>query len=286
MDWNLQKIIEEVRYWVFDLDGTLITDKHNLHEFNLEIPELSRKYNIDFTIITGRPVYMMRHEISQLRPTLPVVGSNGSILVKDQKVVWAKNLDDQLVKNFVSDLRQLKMNFYAYSPSAIYVEPYHFFQVDRWRKSLLKIPPEFRWKIKGYAEFEQIWDERITKFLVCTSESNKLRELIAKKYSKQLFFAPTKPNSIDVGDVNVNKGTGLTQIMKMLGNATPNQFLVFGDGGNDLPIFKIAKYSVAVDNAPDFVKKQATFVAPADNNNGGVVRFIKNLWTYHTIEKK
>ena len=49
---------------------------------------------------------------------------------------------------------------------------------------------------------------------------------------------------------------------------TGDDLIAFGDGGNDIPMLDFAKYSYAMANGMDKVKKHAKFIAPANTENG------------------
>ena len=54
----------------------------------------------------------------------------------------------------------------------------------------------------------------------------------------------------------MNKGTTINRIQNLL-QITPSETIAFGDGYNDLDLFKAAKYKVAMDNAyPELKKRQ------------------------------
>ena len=44
--------------------------------------------------------------------------------------------------------------------------------------------------------------------------------------------------------------------------------MVFGDYYNDLPMFKVAEYSYAMENAPKDVKENAKFIAESNDRDG------------------
>ena len=63
-------------------------------------------------------------------------------------------------------------------------------------------------------------------------------------------------------------------------NIPPSEALFIGDGENDLPAFKVAGVSVAVNNAPATVKKHADLVTN-ESYGKGFVEMAKML-----LEKK
>ncbi|MGB1252935.1 MAG: HAD family hydrolase [Candidatus Promineifilaceae bacterium] len=64
-----------------------------------------------------------------------------------------------------------------------------------------------------------------------------------------------------------DKGTALRLVLERLGISAENA-LAIGDNFNDVPMFKVAGTSVAMGNAVDAVKQQATHVAPPFSEDG------------------
>lgn len=64
-----------------------------------------------------------------------------------------------------------------------------------------------------------------------------------------------------------NKGTAITLVMERLG-LTREQVVTIGDNFNDLPMFACSGISVAMANAPEAVKQQATLIAPSNDDEG------------------
>lgn len=272
------EIRKNVKYLLFDLDGSLVNDKRAMDEKNFQLPTLLKQLNLEYSIITGRPEYMMLKEINILKPTLPVVSVNGAIIIDtNNKILYERSFDQDVANQLLADLLNYNLDFYLYTPTQIYVNPLHFEHVDKWRSVINQIQPEFQWKISDFKIFQKNRNEPILKFLVCTNNYEIVENLIKSKYSNDLAIARSTPNTIDVNSIDVNKGLGLLKLAETLG-ADLNQFMVFGDGGNDIPMFRLAKYSVAMKNAADFVKEAALMVTDLDNNHGGIYEFIKKIW--------
>jgi hydroxymethylpyrimidine pyrophosphatase-like HAD family hydrolase len=64
-----------------------------------------------------------------------------------------------------------------------------------------------------------------------------------------------------------NKGTAVELVMKQLGLAR-EQAVTIGDNFNDLPMFACSAVSVAMMNAPESVKQQASLIAPSNDDEG------------------
>lgn len=273
------EIRKNVKYLLFDLDGSLINDERVMDQKHSQLPKLLKQLNLEYSIITGRPQYMMLKEINILKPTLPVVSVNGAIIIDtNNKILYERSFDQDVANQLLKDLLNYNLDFYLYTPTQIYVNPLHFEHVDKWRSVISQIESKFQWKISDFKIFEKHRNEPILKFLVCTDNYEIVENLVKSKYANDLAIARSTPNTIDVNSIDVNKGLGLLKLAEKLG-ADLNQFMVFGDGGNDVPMFKLVKYSVAMKNAADFVKDAALMVTDLDNNHGGIYEFIKKIWT-------
>ena len=72
---------------------------------------------------------------------------------------------------------------------------------------------------------------------------------------------------MDVMEKGVNKGTALAEVQKLLG-ISKSETAAFGDNQNDLEMIGQAGVSFAVANARDEVKAAASFLVPANNEDG------------------
>ncbi len=275
---DIKKIKEEVKYLLFDLDGTLVNNDRELAEENRKIAPHLRKHGLRHSIITGRPYYMMLQEIDQMQPTLPIVASNGAAVLdgSDPKnPLFSDDMDQALANELIAFFLDSGLNFYVYTPDQIYVGPTDFAHLRNWNDVVRRMPEKYRWEILPVKRYDR--SEPVAKFLVWSETQDKDHDAIVARFGDRISIAKSTRYSIDIGGANTNKGSGFSRLAQMLG-ASPNEFMVFGDGGNDLPMFALAKHSVALANAPDFVKAKAAFVTEHDNHSGGVYRFIKKIW--------
>lgn len=70
-----------------------------------------------------------------------------------------------------------------------------------------------------------------------------------------------------INSSGINKGTGFSKIMAKL-SLTHDDIIAIGDSATDIPLFKIAKTSVALGNASEQVKSAATMVVSANAGDG------------------
>lgn len=84
------------------------------------------------------------------------------------------------------------------------------------------------------------------------------------------------PFILELHDPHINKGTSLTHICNDLG-IEPKNAITFGDGENDVSMFRVAQWSVAMGNAMQAAKDAATYIGQT-NDEGGVGVFLDRVF--------
>ena len=70
-----------------------------------------------------------------------------------------------------------------------------------------------------------------------------------------------------INSSGIDKGTGFTEVMKRF-SISKDDVIAIGDSATDIPLFKVAKTSVALGNAFDDVKSEATMTVSAHAGDG------------------
>ena len=79
----------------------------------------------------------------------------------------------------------------------------------------------------------------------------------------------TGENYIDIQRSEINKGYAISMLMHQL-NITADKVAAIGDQQNDISMFSAAGIGIAMGNAPEVVKRQASYVT-ASNDDEGIV---------------
>jgi hydroxymethylpyrimidine pyrophosphatase-like HAD family hydrolase len=69
------------------------------------------------------------------------------------------------------------------------------------------------------------------------SKVSKLRKIAESTFGKRFEISQSSSRSVEFNALNVNKANGLKVVAKLLG-LSGKDFAVFGDGGNDIEMFK------------------------------------------------
>jgi phosphoglycolate phosphatase len=73
----------------------------------------------------------------------------------------------------------------------------------------------------------------------------------------------------------IDKGTGFQNIMNRL-SISKEDVIAIGDSATDIPLFKVAKTSIALGNSSEYVKSQATMIM-SGNSGDGVIEALDKL---------
>ncbi|KKB26643.1 Hydrolase (HAD superfamily) [Mycoplasmopsis meleagridis] len=114
-----------------------------------------------------------------------------------------------------------------------------------------------------------------------TTDVEELRSYLKRKYGDLGEFSYWSKGKgltpvFDITNVSTSKGRALSLLSRYYGIDLENT-IAFGDGFNDVPMFKVAKISVAVGNASAEVKKYASVKLKLENDEGAVGDFINKL---------
>ena len=82
-----------------------------------------------------------------------------------------------------------------------------------------------------------------------------------------LNVAGKRTTCLEITNSGVNKGSALLELLRLL-KIDQKDVIVFGNGDNDIPMFRIAGLSIAMGNSPDEVKAQANIIAPTNDEEG------------------
>lgn len=269
---------------VIDLDGTLLNDKKQVSKRNAEvINDIYRKKGTLFVIATGRNI----NDITQVTETIGeainqyVIASNGAIIkdnVKDEYVL-KKYLTKTEVIETIDAYRQKNLRGLVHTYEGQLTE----------ENAKVEIGTKVR-LVKDLKTFCLENDISTTSMLTLHGEEKNLREM---KEKIEVEFSEL--DTTDICDIAVHKGQDIYQskyidIMKK--NSTKanaikilsdylhidkEEIMVMGDGANDVNMFEMAGYKVAMGNANEDLKNKANYITD-NNNQDGVAKALEKIF--------
>ena len=133
---------------------------------------------------------------------------------------------------------------------------------------------------KGYSHIEYIEDFKgvpcpVNKICLAHTPEYLLKpyEYLLDKLGHKYNFNRTSHSWIEVMPKDISKGNAIRKLAEEF-NIKLDEILVFGDGENDLSMFDVVKYSVAMGNAMETVKQAAYYITDT-NNNDGIAKIIE-----------
>jgi Cof subfamily protein (haloacid dehalogenase superfamily) len=256
---------------VSDVDGTMVTkDKRLTDKVKASVQKL-HDAGIAFTITSSRPPVGMRFLIAPLGITLPVGPFNGSSMVDGQLNAIEQHLiPEAAAKCSVEVLEQHGVDIWVFTN-------------DEWvikRDDGKYVPHE-----KDTIQHDPVIVDDFAPYLakackiVGASGDFPLLERCEAAMQQALGDRAVAVRSqnyyLDITPPGQNKGTFVTAMSKRLGIPL-DAIATVGDMQNDLPMFKVSGMSVAMGNATNDVKKQATDVTGSNEEDGfaGAVELI------------
>jgi Cof subfamily protein (haloacid dehalogenase superfamily) len=256
---------------VSDVDGTLLTTDKTLTEGAKAAARRLHDAGIGFTIVSSRPTIGMGFLIEPLAITLPIGAFNGSSIVD-------------------AALEPIEQHLIPASVAQRSLDVLNEFGVDIWlftnEKWLTRNPdgeyvPLEKRAIKHdptiVADFAP-YLANACKIVGASSDAALLKRCEAatrEAVGQQATAVRSQTYYLDVTPPGRDKGTFVEAIAKRLKIAT-EAVATIGDMQNDLAMFKRSGLSIAMGNATDDVKKQAT-LATTSNEDEGFARAVEMI---------
>ncbi len=254
----------DIRLLLADVDGTLVTNEKLLTEAAKAAVQDLRHAGIAFTVTSSRPPRGLRMLIEPLALQGAFAGLNGGIYVNpDLSVIECHPLDPATAKEAVNSILDQGLDVWVYTEDDWFVRQVDAPHVVR-EAWILKFDP------KAVASFT---DAHLAGAVKIAGVSDDL-ELVAacekaarKAFGEKASIVRSQPYFLDVTGLQANKGAVVATLSKRL-NIPPGQIATIGDMPNDVLMFQKSGFSIAMGNASDEVKAQASAVTGSNENEG------------------
>lgn len=263
-----------IKLIVLDLDGTLLKSKWKIHPDNLAMIKrvYQEKPEVKIVIATGRaPISTIKHAeacwINEKAGHIICYNGGNVIDIIDgkQEVLFHKALSSSQIQEVLELAKINKLNLWLYSTDnqTAYIN----------RRSLKVLIAEHFNKLK----VQKLKHNEIPaayKILLFCKKKKQVPEMLAKlSEKKDLELATSSHSVIEINPIGINKASAV-QFLAQKWNLQPEEIMACGDGMNDYKLLQWVKYGIAMDNAPDELKKIA-YGLTAKNTEAGVAKAIE-----------
>ncbi len=248
-----------------DVDGTLVTREKLLTEAAVAAVADLRKAGIRFAITSGRPPQGMAMLSRPLDIDTPIAGFNGGVMVAPdlQTIIHASDLPPAIVGRTMRLLRAHGLDVWVYTRTSWLVADQSAPHVDR-----------EAWTVKFAPEIAPDLFDRdfgpVVKIVGVTDDLAKMKTCEAaarQEFGDHVTAACSQPYYLDVTSTAANKGAVVDRLSRLL-KIDRSRIATIGDMPNDVTMFERSGVSIAMGNAGEDVKRQATYVTDTSERDG------------------
>ena len=270
--------------YVTDLDHTFLHSNQTVSNFSKKIWNEEAKSKL-LTVATARGFSKTQEFLQGMRLDTPLILLDGAMIVSPQKkLIDVKTLDKEISdavievgRGFNSFPFVISLDNHKTLAETFALPPLmsHFqsFLIDKSYEN----DPRIRYvkKIEGAKE--------TLKIVYMDSEEvlHPLAEALKKVFGDKLEIKLAPESYMNCYFLTIlhplgDKANALKILCDYL-DISPKNTTVFGDGLNDMEMFKLAGISVAVKNALEELKKEASIISNFSNDEDAVVRYIQQI---------
>lgn len=232
-----------------DVDGTLVTHEKILTERARSAVHGLHRAGIRFAITSGRPPKGMAMLVEPLALDTPIVGFNGGLFVHPNlTIIEERELAPDVAKQALGLILKHELDAWVYSGNDWLVRDATAPHVDR-----------EAWTVKFRPKAVKDFGGALQKAVKIVGVSDDLARV------ERLLSRCTHPDA--------NKGFVAGYLSRALG-ISADEIATIRDRPNDVLMFKPSGFSIAMGNASDEVKRQASAVMNS-NDSGGFAKAVE-----------
>ena len=236
-----------------DIDGTLAIGKEVPASAEEAIRRCREKGDLVF-VCTGRNITYVKNNFSEYADGF--ITNNGRLVYYNDKIIYAKPLKEEEFDKILGQLKDLNVGAVFHGKDrGYYIGPEDLYET-------IKIVSD-----PGYMSIGLKEDEEYYNFDLCYYELSQVPQIM-EAFEEFCIVNPHDPHpSADMTVVGSDKGDAIKAAAGIL-QVDIEDVYAFGDGYNDICMFKAAGHSVAMGNAVKEAKEAAEYVTDDINNDG------------------
>jgi Cof subfamily protein (haloacid dehalogenase superfamily) len=254
----------DIRLLLSDVDGTLVTDDKVLTEGAMSAARALREAGVALAVTSSRPPRGLRMLVQPLDLRLPLSGCNGGATVDpDMTVIETRLIDPAAARTIVEFLQKQGLDVWVYTETEWLVRDPDAPHVARERFIL-------QFDATVVSDFTKAHLDHAVKIV---GVSDDFPRVASSEAAAQALLGDTASalrsaaHFLDVTNPLANKGQVLHSLAERL-NIAPAEIATIGDMPNDVLMFQQSGFSIAMGNAADEVKAQASAVTDSNQNDG------------------
>lgn len=263
---SAQGFNDTIKLIVVDMDGTFLNDQmtYDIERFKRQYA-LMKERNIKFVVASGNQYYQLKSFFEPFQDELAYVAENGALVVDEAKIIHVNDIPGQVVDDVIACLQQHP----SLRPIICGVNSAYI--LNDADEALYNNASRYYHRLKKIGSYDEI-DDVIIKFALTTPDVSYFENQLTNQLPREITLVTSGHDSIDLISNNSHKAAGIAKLLTRW-QTSFDKCMAFGDSNNDLEMLHNAKYSYAMANGNDNVKRVANYIAPS-NNEHGVLRVI------------
>lgn len=252
-----------VRLVVSDVDGTLVDGDKKLTDGTIAAVKRLRDAGVAFTVISARPMSGIKPLLGPLALDADVGAFNGGVIFRrDGTIVSRHTIDAGVARGVVEMAADEQVDTWVFADDQWYATDGEGPHTASERVSSDQEPAV-------RADFDDLLDHA-DKITFVSDDADRLHAFYERargRYCERATIAQSQTYYLDVTALEANKGDGVAALAAANG-VDLSDTAVIGDQHNDLPMLTRAGLPIAMGNAPDDVKEQASEVTRSNDADG------------------
>src|SRR5215468_6143525 len=246
-----------------DVDGTLVNEQKVLTKRAQVAVHHLRDAGIRFAITSGRPPRGMAMLLDDLKLDTPIAGFNGGVFVTPQlAIIEQKTLPDDIAAQAIELIRARGLDVWVYRGDDWLItnaDAPHVAREARTVQFKPTIVADVGEKLGQIAKIVGVSDDH-DKVQRCEAEAQ-------AAFGEHATANRSQPYYLDITHKDANKGAVVEFLSRYL-KVPAAEIATIGDQPNDVLMFRRSCFSIAMGNASDQVKKQASVTTDSYNDEG------------------
>lgn len=261
-----------IKLVVSDVDGTIVRTDKSLAPSTIAAAKRLQEAGVKLSVVSARPPRGMAYIQETLGLTGPLAGFNGGRMLGPDGAVLSEHLVPEAAVRTALGLFAARGVFpFVFSGDAWLVRGLDGPHVEHERHTV-RFDPVVVDSFEPYAAL-------VSKLVGVSDDAPMLAEVEAELQLLIDDAATVKRSQtyyLDLTASEANKGNAIKLLAQVEG-IDVEDIAVIGDMENDVPMFAVAGFSVAMGNATDAVKGKASTAATADNDHDGWAEAVESL---------
>ncbi|MBQ7223433.1 MAG: HAD family phosphatase [Erysipelotrichaceae bacterium] len=268
----------EIKLITFDIDGTVLPYLSDLDEYTINILNCLSDRGIELLPNSGRGWESLKEAVKNVKGIKYLSASNGSIILKktDHSVVYSNPLSIEKAISIFDLLIDLGCN------------PLVILEGMNCRQDLVRLKNPDDLTDKQQRAVESVYSVGLRKTIEsglfdvhkisCKFDDTAHRMYVRNKMEQmgEIYCCNAHKMNLEMVHYMNNKGNALKKVADILQIKMDN-VLALGDANNDIPMLKMAGYSVVMKGSVEAVIKYAKEVTRYEVDEDGAGRYLEDL---------